>query len=48
MATVNPILDNTYDDADERSPLILGGLDYAGVTDEVCGIWEADKPPSRG
>ena len=45
MATVNPILDNTYDDADERSPLILGGLDYAGVTDEVCGIWEADKPP---
>mgnify|MGYP006131736529 FL=1 len=45
MATVNPISDNTYDDADERSPLILGGLDYAGVTDEVCGIWEADKPP---
>ena len=45
MATVNPILDNTYDDAGERSPLILGGLDYAGVTDEVCGIWEADKPP---
>jgi len=45
MATVNPSLDNTYDDAGERSPLILGGLDYAGVTDEVCGIWEADKPP---
>jgi len=45
MATVNPILDNTYDDAGERSPLILGGLDYAGVTDEICGIWEADKPP---
>lgn len=45
MATVNPILDNTYDDAGERSPLILGGLDYAGVTDEVCGIWEADKLP---
>lgn len=45
MATVNPSLDNTYDDAGARSPLILGGLDYAGVTDEVCGIWEADKPP---
>lgn len=45
MVTVNPILDNTYDDAGERSPLILGGLDYAGVTDEICGIWEAEKPP---
>ena len=45
MATVNPVLDNTYDDAAERTPLVLGGLDYAGVTDDVCKIWEAEKPP---
>jgi len=44
MATVNPALDNTYDDAAERTPLVLGGLDYAGVTDTVCGIWEEEKP----
>lgn len=45
MATVNPPLNNTYDDAAERTPLVLGDLDYAGVTDTVCGIWEAEKPP---
>ena len=28
MATVNPSLDNTYDDAGERTPLVLGDLDY--------------------
>ena len=48
MATVNPALDNTYDDAAERTPLVLGELDYAGVTDTVCGIWEADKPRRSG
>lgn len=45
MATVNPALDNTYDDAAVRSPLVLGGLDYGGVTDSVLDIWEAEKPP---
>lgn len=44
MTTVNPVLDNTYDDAAERTPLVLGGLDYAGVTDDVCKIWEEEKP----
>ncbi len=44
MATVNPTIDNTYDDAAERTPLVLGGLDYQGVTDDVCKIWEEEKP----
>ena len=44
MATVNPSLNNTHDDAAERSPLVLG-LDYAGVTDTVCKIWEDEKMP---
>jgi Ni/Fe-hydrogenase subunit HybB-like protein len=45
MATVNPVIDNTYDDPAERTPLVLGGLDYAGVTDDVCKIWELEKQP---
>ena len=45
MATVDTLLDNTYDDPAERSPLVLGGVDYAGVTDEVCAVWDAEKPP---
>jgi len=43
--TVEPILDNTLDDPDHRSPLVLGNMDYADVTDKVCSIWEADKAP---
>ncbi|MCH2181562.1 MAG: polysulfide reductase NrfD [Mariniblastus sp.] len=43
--TVEPILDNTLDDPDHRSPLVLGDMDYADVTDKVCSIWEADKSP---
>jgi molybdopterin-containing oxidoreductase family membrane subunit len=43
--TVEPILDNTFDDPDHRSPLVLGNMDYADVTDKVCSIWEADKAP---
>ena len=45
MATVNPSLDNTLDDPSQRSPLVLGDLDYGGVTDTVCKIWEAEKQP---
>ena len=45
MATVNPSLDNTLDDPSQRSPLVLGDLDYGGVTDSVCKIWEAEKQP---
>ncbi len=43
--TVEPILDNTIEDPEHRAPLVLGGLDYAGVTDKVCSVWEADKAP---
>ena len=45
MTTVDALLDNTYDDPAERTPLVLGGLDYSGVTDEVCKIWELEKQP---
>jgi len=45
MASVNPSLDNTLDDPSQRSPLVLGDLDYGGVTDTVCKIWEAEKQP---
>ena len=45
MASVNPSLDNTYDDPSKRSPLVLGDLDYGGVTDTVAKIWEAEKQP---
>ena len=45
MASVNPSLDNTYDDPSKRSPLVLGELDYGGVTDTVSKIWEAEKQP---
>ncbi|MEM7784342.1 MAG: NrfD/PsrC family molybdoenzyme membrane anchor subunit, partial [Planctomycetota bacterium] len=46
MATADPSinLDNTYDDPGKRTPLVLG-LDYGGVTDEVCGIWERETQP---
>jgi len=44
--TVDPHgLDNTYDDASKRTPLVLGGLDYQGVTETACGFWEAEKAP---
>ena len=43
--TVEPLGDNTIENPEERAPLVLGGLDYAGVTDKVCAIWEAEKAP---
>ncbi len=43
--TVDPLLDNTIDDPDFRSPLVLGGLDYEGVTDTVCALAEDKSPP---
>lgn len=46
MATsVDPLLDNTIEDPTKRAPLVLGGLDYAGVTDVVADIAERPKPP---
>ena len=43
--TVGPILDNTIEEPDKRAPLVLGGLDYEGVTDNVCALAESQSPP---
>lgn len=43
--TVEPIVDNTIEDPTHRAPLVLGGLDYAGVTDTVSAIREAESSP---
>ncbi len=46
MATsIDPAMDNTYEDAEQRAPLVLGGLDYTGVTETVASVWESSKPP---
>ena len=45
MATIDPVMDNTFEDAEKRAPLVLGGLDYTGVTETVTSVWEASKPP---
>jgi molybdopterin-containing oxidoreductase family membrane subunit len=37
--------DNTSDDPTRRAPLVLSGLDFAGVTDTVCRIAERPRPP---
>ena len=42
--TVDQITDNTLEDPGHRAPLVLGGLDYAGVTDAVAGIAERPSP----
>jgi len=40
-------LDNTSDDPRQRATLVLGGHDFASVTDKVCGI--AERPtPTKG
>jgi molybdopterin-containing oxidoreductase family membrane subunit len=39
------VLDNTTDDPTRRAPLILGDNDYTSVTEKVCRIVEAPKPP---
>lgn len=46
MATaVEQFVDNTIEKPDRRAPLVLGGMDYADVTDAVCAPWEAKQPP---
>ncbi len=37
--------DNTLNDPRRRSPLILGGLDYTGVTNTVCAVASETMPP---
>ncbi|MDG1899876.1 MAG: polysulfide reductase NrfD [Phycisphaerales bacterium] len=38
-------VDNTVDDPRQRSPLVLGHTDFASVTNEICAVNEAPKPP---
>ena len=46
MATAfEQFVDNTIEKPDRRAPLVLGGMDYADVTDAVCAPWEAKQPP---
>ena len=43
--TADQFVDNTIEDPSTRAPLVLGGMDYEGVTDAVCAPWEAKSPP---
>jgi Ni/Fe-hydrogenase subunit HybB-like protein len=38
-------IDNTHNDPAQRAPLLLGGQDYASVTDKICGIAERRTTP---
>ncbi|MDG2199909.1 MAG: polysulfide reductase NrfD, partial [Phycisphaerales bacterium] len=38
-------VDNTVDDPRQRSPLVLGHTDFGSVTEEICAVNEAPKPP---
>jgi molybdopterin-containing oxidoreductase family membrane subunit len=40
-----PLDDNTGNDPARRAPLVLGGADFAGVTDTVCRVVERPRPP---
>jgi molybdopterin-containing oxidoreductase family membrane subunit len=42
---VEALLDNTRDDPAERAPLVLGADDDLAITEKVCRIVEAPKPP---
>ena len=38
-------VDNTIEDPRQRSPLVLGHTDFGTVTEEICAVNEAPKPP---
>jgi molybdopterin-containing oxidoreductase family membrane subunit len=38
-------IDNTIDDPTQRSPLVLNHDDFASVTNTICGVNEARRPP---
>ncbi|MBX3418037.1 MAG: polysulfide reductase NrfD [Pirellulaceae bacterium] len=44
-ATVDFSLDNTHEDPSRRADLVLGGMTYGDITDNVAEIWEAGRPP---
>ncbi|MCH2149016.1 MAG: polysulfide reductase NrfD [Phycisphaerales bacterium] len=43
MSTLH--VDNTIEDPRQRSPLVLGHTDFGTVTEEICLVNEAPKPP---
>ena len=43
IALDKPLLDNTAETPGQRQPLVLGGMDYAGLTDKVAGIIEQPR-----
>ncbi len=45
MSTVTATYDNTLETPGRRAPLVLGGHDYTSVTQVVCDVAEAPKPP---
>jgi molybdopterin-containing oxidoreductase family membrane subunit len=38
-------IDNTFEDPQHRAPLVLNHDDFASVTEEICHVNEAPKPP---
>ncbi len=38
------VVDNTFEDPGNRAPLVLGGQDYASLTDTICKIPERTQP----
>jgi molybdopterin-containing oxidoreductase family membrane subunit len=38
-------IDNTLDTPGQRAELVVGGPDFASVTDTVAAVWEAPRPP---
>jgi len=45
MSTVPILPDNTIEAPGARAPLVLGGNDFASVTDKVCSIVERPRLP---
>ncbi|MCG3138021.1 MAG: hypothetical protein HJJLKODD_01877 [Phycisphaerae bacterium] len=48
MATMplkNTMIDNTVEDPRQRAPLVLGNHDFTTVTETICRIPEASRPP---
>ena len=45
-ASPAPLADNTVEVPGRRAPLVLGGLDYAGLTERVCAIPERPTAPA--
>ncbi|MEW6235567.1 MAG: NrfD/PsrC family molybdoenzyme membrane anchor subunit [Candidatus Omnitrophota bacterium] len=44
-STVMQEIDNTYNDPARRAELVVGGNDFATLTDKVCSLVERPQPP---